>query len=76
MKTYAIFDLEGCVAFFDRAADRADAIRQLAKEDETYANIDDRRVHELDDHETALMKQWIADGQKTHEWPFEWRSWK
>lgn len=76
MKTYVIFDLEGCAAFFGPAKDRDDAIRQLTAQDETYANVDERRVHELDEQETALMRQWIDGGQKTHEWPFDWRSWK
>lgn len=72
MTHYAIFDRNGCVAFFDQAASPRDALIRLQAEDESYL-IDPPRAHELSEDETGLLRDWISDGQKTHLWPFDWR---
>lgn len=64
---FAIFDLEGRVAFFDFAWDRAEARSKLASQDETYSDSGDIRVHSLDQGESELMQKWIDAGQKTNE---------
>lgn len=72
MSHYAIFDKEGCVAFFDQAASPRDALARLQADDESY-RTDPPRVHELSEEETDLLRDWITDGQQTHRWPFDWR---
>lgn len=74
MTKYAIFDLNGCLAFFDEAASKGHAIRKLWAEDDSYGDIGDERVYELSAEEAALMQAWYEGGQKTNEWPFDWRS--
>lgn len=71
---FAIFDLNGCLAFFDKAESRQDAIRKLTAEDESYSTFDPDDVHELDQEECDLLQSWYDGGQKTHEWPFDWRT--
>jgi len=67
---YVIFNSAGKASFFGPAANHSDAAHRLAAADESY--VDGVRVHELDAEETQLMRQWVADGQKTSAWPFDW----
>jgi len=67
---YVIFNSAGKVSFFGPAVNHSDAAHRLAAADESY--VDGVRVHELDAEETQLMRQWVADGQKTSAWPFDW----
>jgi len=69
---YVIFDLNGMVAFFDKATNSKEALEALITEDESYGH-NPPRVHKLNMEETKLMQRWIDGGQKTNEWPFDWR---
>lgn len=74
MTQFVIFDLNGMVAWFDSAPNKETAMNALRQEDDSYQAADTDRVHELDDDEAAMLKTWIDAGQKSHEWPFDWRS--